>query len=526
MQRSTRDVLNNAFTGLGVTAIVFMAAALILILTPMLWKGFQAFFFRGTLEYRRLRVEEFGRGSEERLAREFEKARKVRQPVYDMIGAYRQETVQVAIGAAVAYMEGVAANAGGEAAEEAAEQLEDYRDESEIDKQVKELNRFFKRVSRKDPEFAVREEAELQRLAMGLEHIDERIQTLAEVKELLRQIIGPLPGEDPTGVVHNRFGSTRWDWVKRRVHELTTRTVWRYPEDGGMGWQEETPRVAEFRGTALEPLFGYVEQHAREMARPTWTFYWGFLFDKPLDSHFFGGIGPELKGTFMLTIGAIIFAVPMGVIAAIYLCEYAKPSPLITVIRTCVSTLAGVPSIVFGLFGLAFFLNTLQVTEAKSVLVGSLTLGLMILPTIIRASEEAILAVPATYKEAALGLGAGRWHSVVSVILPASLPGIITGIIISMGRAAGETAPIIFTAAVITGKPLQLANLFGGGPNPLMQPTAALPWSIYVVCSEHAHADLIRHNQFGMVFVLVALVLVLNLAAIVLRARISKKLRG
>jgi phosphate transport system permease protein len=255
------------------------------------------------------------------------------------------------------------------------------------------------------------------------------------------------------------------------------------------------------------------------MLRPRFTFYWQFLTDDSEDSHFFGGIKPELLGTFYLTVGAIIFAVPMGVIAAIYLCEYAKEGPVISVIRTCVSTLAGVPSIVFGLFGLAFFLNTIAVSDAKSVLAGSLTLSLMILPTIIRASEEAILAVPVTYKEAALALGSGRWHTVMTVVLPAALPGILTGIVISMGRAAGETAPIIFTAAVSVGKPLRIWET-------LSQPTTALPWSIYMMCSEHPHANEIRHMQFGMVFVLVALVLFLNLTAIIMRARISKKLRG
>ena len=137
----------------------------------------------------------------------------------------------------------------------------------------------------------------------------------------------------------------------------------------------------------------------------------------------------------------------------------------------------------------------------------------------IRSSEEAILAVPRAYKEAALGLGAGRWHTVLTVILPAALPGILTGTVISMGRAAGETAPIIFTAAVSVGAPLKLWET-------LSQPTPALPWNIYNLCTEHEAVDEIRHVQYGMVFTLVAIVLLLNLFAILMRARISKKLRG
>jgi phosphate transport system permease protein len=188
-------------------------------------------------------------------------------------------------------------------------------------------------------------------------------------------------------------------------------------------------------------------------------------------------------------------------------------------LRTCISTLAGVPSIVFGLFGLAFFINAVGVSDSKSVLVGSLTLALLILPTVIRAAEEAIRAVPLTYKEAALSLGAGRWHAVVTIILPASLPGILTGAVISMGRAAGETAPIIFTAAVSVGRPLRALETF-------TQPTPALSWNIYNLATEHAAVEEIRHVQYGMVLVLVALVLLLNLTAIILRARISKRLRA
>ena len=175
-----------------------------------------------------------------------------------------------------------------------------------------------------------------------------------------------------------------------------------------MGGKVLVPRRQAFAGTRLEPLFPYLQQNLEAMLRPRRTFYWRFLTDESFDSHFFGGIWPEILGTFYLTLGAMLLAVPMGVIAAIYLTEYAAAGRLVSLLRTCISTLAGVPSIVFGLFGLAFFINTLHVSHSKSVLAGSLTLALLILPTIIRASEEAIRAVPHTYKEAALSLGAGR----------------------------------------------------------------------------------------------------------------------
>ncbi|MEI6639744.1 MAG: phosphate ABC transporter permease PstA, partial [Chlorobium sp.] len=188
-------------------------------------------------------------------------------------------------------------------------------------------------------------------------------------------------------------------------------------------------------------------------------------------------------------------------------------------LRSANSTLAGVPSIVFGMFGLAFFINTLRVSESKSVIAGSLTLAIMILPTIIRSAEEAILAVPKMYREASLGLGSTKWNTIATVIIPAALPGILTGGVISLGRAAGETAPIIFTAAVSVGSAIGLADVFSS-------PTPALSWNIYNLASEHEAAAQIRHVQYGMVLALVTIVLLLNLSAIVLRARISKKLKG
>ncbi|MFN2350438.1 MAG: PstA family ABC transporter permease, partial [Kiritimatiellia bacterium] len=155
----------------------------------------------------------------------------------------------------------------------------------------------------------------------------------------------------------------------------------------------------------------------------------------------------------------------------------------------------------------------------KSVLAGCLTLGLLILPTVIRAAEEAIMAVPRAYKEAAMSLGAGRWRTVLTVILPAALPGILTGVVISMGRAAGETAPIIFTAAVSVGLALKPWEL-------LTNPTPALSWNIYNLATEHEAVDEIRHVQFGMVMTLVALVLLFNMAAVLVRARIASRLKG
>ena len=340
-----------------------------------------------------------------------------------------------------------------------------------------------------------------------------------EFKKQIKELLGPSPTDRKPVLIRQQYGQNRWDRTLIKLHEILYIQEWDYSNPDSMGELVERPRIEEYRGTALEAIFPYLENNIESMMLPKWTFYWQFLTDKSKDAHIFGGIWPEVLGTIYLTLGAMLFALPLGIIAAIYLCEYSKDGKIISLIRICISTLAGVPSIVFGLFGLAFFLNTIQVSESKSVLAGALTLSLLILPTIIRSSEEAIMAVPRSYKEGALGLGASRWKTVVTIILPAALPGILTGTVISMGRAAGETAPIIFTAAVSVGAPITLLGT-------LTDPTPALPWNIYNLCTEHEAVDEIRHVQYGMVFTLVTIVLLLNLVAITMRARISKKLRG
>ena len=348
----------------------------------------------------------------------------------------------------------------------------------------------------------------------------EYMQDLEELKELLHELLGPEPGESEPVMMRDKYGRTRWDKAKETLHHILFMEKWDYSDADAMGKKVLVPRVEEYKSTPLKEFFLYMEENIENMMQPRLTFYWRFLTDASFDAHLFGGIGAEVLGTLYLILGTMIFAIPMGVIAAVYLAEFSKETgKLVSLLRTFISTLAGVPSIVFGLFGLAFFINTMKVSDSKSVLAGSLTLALLALPTIIRAAEEAIRAVPKTYKEAALSLGASKLRTVLTVTLPAALPGILTGIVISMGRAAGETAPIIFTAAVSVGRPLTLFQT-------LDQPTPALPWNIYNLVTEHEAVEQIRHVQFGMVFTLVLLVLLLNLAAIILRAKISKKLRG
>jgi len=338
-----------------------------------------------------------------------------------------------------------------------------------------------------------------------------------EVRKGIAHVLGPEPGAPLPALTRRLYGQTRWDQAQKAAERILYEESWDYSGDEGK--RMLVPRQPLFEGTALDPIFPLIREHLNALLRPRLTFYPRFLTDKSIDAHFFGGIGAEVAGTVYLALGAMLIAVPLGIVAAIYFQEYAKAGSVLSFLRSCVNTLAGVPSIVFGLFGLAFFINTLQVSPGKSVLAGALTLALLVLPTVIRASEEAIAAVPRAYKEAAMALGAGQWRTILTVILPAALPGILTGTVISMGRAAGETAPIIFTAAVSVGRLLHPSEV-------LSQPTPALSWNLYNICTEHEAVDEIRHVQYGMAATLVMIVLILNLTAIVIRARVARKLKG
>ncbi|MBN1297729.1 phosphate ABC transporter permease PstA [bacterium] len=239
---------------------------------------------------------------------------------------------------------------------------------------------------------------------------------------------------------------------------------------------------------------------------------WDFLTQQPTDAMTRGGIYPAIIGTLYLTLGSIIVSFPLGVASAIYLNEYARNGRMIRVIRFGINSLAGVPSVVFGLFGLAVFVVYLGF--GSSILSGSLTLGLLILPVVIGASEEALKSVPMAYREASLALGATKWQTIRKVVLPAALPGILTGSILGVGRAAGETAPIMFTAAAFYTKVI---------PDSLLDECMALPYHIYVLATAGTHINETRPIQYGTALVLIGLVLGINLIAIVLRARIRRR---
>lgn len=240
---------------------------------------------------------------------------------------------------------------------------------------------------------------------------------------------------------------------------------------------------------------------------------WTFLTQPPMDSMTKGGILPCIVGTLCLSIGAIAVALPIGVASAIYLHEYARPGRVLRVIRLGINNLAGVPSVVFGLFGLAFFVTWLHF--GVSILAGVLTLGALSLPVIIGASEEALRAVPQTFREASLALGATKWQTIYKVVLPAALPGILTGAILGLSRAAGETAPIMFTAAVFF-----IPSL----PTSIFDKIMALPYHIYVLATAGTEIDKTRPLQYGTALVLIILVLGMNLIAILYRSRLRRRM--
>jgi phosphate transport system permease protein len=237
---------------------------------------------------------------------------------------------------------------------------------------------------------------------------------------------------------------------------------------------------------------------------------WQFLSDIPRQGMRAGGIFPAIIGTFYLVLGAIVFALPIGLLAAIYLSEYAKDNILNRIIRLAIVNLSGVPSVVYGLFGLALFVVFLKF--GASILSGSLTLGIMILPIIITTSREALESVPQSFREVSLSLGASKWQTIRHIVLPNAIPGILTGTILGLGRAAGETAPILFTVAAF-----YLPRL----PKSIFDQAMALPYHLYVISTQVPNVD--EKIRYGTALVLLSLVLFMNLVAIIIRYNFRKK---
>jgi phosphate transport system permease protein len=235
---------------------------------------------------------------------------------------------------------------------------------------------------------------------------------------------------------------------------------------------------------------------------------WGFLTSVPRNSMTEGGVAPVIVGTFYLILGSMLFAVPLGLACAVYLCEYSPKSFVVNIIRISINNLAGVPWVVFGLFGMAVFVKFFGF--GVSILSGSLTLGILALPLIISASQEALIAVPHSIREASFSLGASKWQTIKRIVLPTALPGILTGVILSIGRVAGETAPILFTAAAFYKR---------GYPNSVFNEVMALPYHIYALMTEGAHPAKQKAIAYGCSLILLFMVLMISGAAIFIRQK-------
>lgn len=239
---------------------------------------------------------------------------------------------------------------------------------------------------------------------------------------------------------------------------------------------------------------------------------WEFLTSMPDDGMTGGGILPAIVGTICLSVGSMIFAFPIGVLSGIYLNEYAGNGKIIRLIRMMTNNLSAIPSIVFGLFGMALFVNGLGFGD--SILAGSLTLGILVLPVVIRTTEEALKQVDDSYRHGSLALGASKLQTIFKVVLPMAMPNVLTGLILSLGRVSGETAPILFTVA---------AYFLPKLPTSIFDQVMALPYHLYVLSTSGTDIEASRSMAFGTAFVLVMIVLILNLIANALRRYFSKK---
>ncbi|MCX5777432.1 MAG: phosphate ABC transporter permease PstA [Candidatus Firestonebacteria bacterium] len=237
---------------------------------------------------------------------------------------------------------------------------------------------------------------------------------------------------------------------------------------------------------------------------------WEFLFTAPKDGMRAGGIFPAIIGTLSIVLCAVAVTLPMGVMAAIYLNEYAKENLLTRIIKLSIVNLAGVPSVVYGLFGLAVFVMFLKM--GVSIIAGALTLSIMELPVIITTSRNALNSVPQSFREASLSLGVSKWQTIRHVVLPNALPGIMTGAILSIARISGETAPILFTAAAF-----YVPHL----PRSIFDQVMALPYHLYIISTQIPNMP--KNITYGTALVLLVLVLAMSVSAISMRIYFRKK---
>ena len=540
MKTGFRTIFDKFFTVITGFAVLSLVVVLFVILGPMFQRGLGAVFFKGTVEFRRMQFAEFGHGDAMKVRAEVDRAEKVRAKVYELIDKFKSD---VDTGQLTDQAKDIYRNFGDElrlknlpreqytALRSLGRDIRDRLTEAFSSSDIEQIRQDIEYVLKyeNDERFRGTAAEEFFRLARqyrkaaaatDLDKRDEYAHELAELEQIIKELLGPGPGENPPALAQFRYGATRWDQAKKLLHRLYWKEKWVEQKSSASLVRIETSRVEEFAGTELEPLFGYIKDNLGKMLHPKFTFYWRYFLDDGTPGHYFGGIGPEIFGTLLLTLLSMIFVVPFGVISAAYLTECTREGTVIRIIRMCINTLAGVPSIVFGLFGLAFFvlffIPLFGGPSKPCILAGSMTLAVLTLPVMIRSSEEAIRTVPQTYKEASLALGASGFRTFMTVTLPAALPGILTGVILSLSRVAGETAPILFTAGIT----------IGPVPKSIFQTTRTLSYGSWDMAVGDKLSAQVPHNQFGMVVTLVLLILILNALAIILRSRVFKRLKG
>ncbi len=541
MSFRTRLIKDKLFTASASFSIILLVAALVIVLMPMLWRGGSAIFFQGTVEFRRLQYDLYKRGDTETLEREIAEYEAQKAQIYNLFNQFA-EGIDTAC--AIALLKDVYREYGRDLRYENSAEYTVLRDKAksvrdnlieamEMTDNVAAKEKLNLVMQAEDAAFDGTVFAQTFDIARNYISIIENIELdkrevfkdeLIHVRELLAALLGIEPGKSPPSLIMQRYGATRLDYAQGLIDRIVMKEIWQQ-QDGQEDGQQKlvktfVKRSEMFAGTPLESFFETLPAQAEKMLATRFTFYGKYFIDDSTPGHFFGGVGPEIIGTLSLTLMAMLFAMPFGIISAAYLAECASDNTAVKIIRMSINTLAGVPSIVFGLFGMAFFvlylMPKLGFDSKPCILTASMTLAVLVLPVVIRASEEAIKSVPHTYKEASLSLGAGGFRTFISVTLPAAMPGILTGIILSLSRAAGETAPILFTGAVA----------FGPIPKSIFQPTRALSYGCYDLAVGDRIAMLVPHQQYGMVATLIVLVLCLNLLAILIRSKMSAKLRG
>ncbi|MDR2756631.1 MAG: phosphate ABC transporter permease subunit PstC [Planctomycetaceae bacterium] len=530
-----RSIFDKGFTFLAYFSISVLFFTLGIIIIPIFSAGMEAVFFQGTVEHRLFLWERFHRGDRRTIQEEFRQCSEARQTVYRQLknlswlspddwiteaNNLGRETKNRRLNRAFQNL----CNA--DSTSELKTQFEKFEklctDKTEPIFQL--ANEYYETA--KNADLSLRNQPVTMNPNITYSTAFRQIRTLITGVEGTGCILGP---ENREGLEHLppevRYGPAHWTTAQKFLKQLRWATVWK-PHSGVDGnilpsQKIIIDRTLFFAGTSIagniQMLFDNLEQNLGKMLHPRRTFYVYYFFDPSTAGHYMGGIAPELLGTALISLFSILLALPLGVLTAAYLVETAKDNQLTRLLRLCISTLAGVPSIVFGLFGLAVIVEF--ITGKPCLLAGTITLALLILPVVIRTSEEAIRSVPQTYREAAAGLGASPVRIFISVIFPAALPGMLTGTILGISRAAGETAPLLFTCAVASGG-------FVAGSNILFQPTPILSYAAYDMAVGDRIAELVPYNQFGLVATLVLFVLLLNMTAMMLRARITAQLRG